>query len=87
MTNRAQYAFQIERGSQKSIIERGQGHWRYMNKFYTSILPPTTSRHIYLISIKGTDVQKAETLQGALEAIGLPATDAKEACLILATKA
>jgi len=67
MTNRAKYSFLIERGAQRSIVERGADQWRYMQKFDTSILPPSQTRNDYLLSISGVDVKKSDALQDALD--------------------
>ena len=64
MTNRAKYAFKIERGSQISLIENRKGDFYYMFSYDTSMLPPTVGRDSYLVSIKGKGVKKALGLQG-----------------------
>ena len=82
-TNRAEYGFLLERGTQKSILEKGKGHWRYMADFNTTILPPNLSRDSYLLSIKGTNVCRSNSLQDALVALGLSRDDAIEAIKII----
>jgi hypothetical protein len=54
-----------------------------MKKFDTSMLPPNDSRKSFLVSIRGVGVQKSNTLQGALEGLGLSTQDAKEASAII----
>ena len=86
MTNRAKYSFLIEKGVQRSIIERGTDHWRYMLKFDTSILPANQTRSAYLLSIRGVEVKKSDTLQDALESLGLKKEDAIEAMKIIVSR-
>ena len=83
MTNRAKYAFKIERGSQISLIENRKSGFYYMFSYDTSMLPPTVGRDSYLVSIKGKGVKKALGLQDALESLGLERDDAKEAITII----
>lgn len=83
MTNRATYSFLLEKGSQRSIIERGKDHWRYMKKFDISMLHPNQTRNTDLLSIRGIDVKKSDQLQDALEALGLSKHDAIEAIKII----
>ena len=83
-TNRAEYGFVFERGTQKSILVKGKDHWRYMVNFDTAILSPTLSRDSYLLSIKGTNVCRSDSLQDALISLGLSRDDAIEAIKIIA---
>lgn len=83
-TNRAEYGFLVERGTRRSILEKGKDHWRYMIDFDTTILPPTLSRDSYLLSIKGVNVCRSDSLQDALVALGLSRDDAIEAIKIIA---
>ena len=83
-TNRAEYGFLLERGTQKSILEKAKNHWRYMIDFDTTVSPPVLSRDSYLLSIKGTNVCRSDSLQDALVALGLSRDDAIEAIKIIA---
>lgn len=83
MTNRASYAFLIEKAEQRSILEYGKGHWRYMLKFDTSIIPPNRSRDFDLLSIRGTNVKRSNSLTGALQGLGLSKDEVEEAVKII----
>ena len=83
MTTRARSAFAIFKEDQSSLIESRTGYWYYMRTYDTAVLPPTGARNNYLLSIRGKNVMKSKTLEGALLGLGLDAENAKEAWRII----
>jgi len=81
-TNRAKYAFVVQRNLQTSIIERAKDHWRYIKEFNIGVLPETASRDGFLLTIRGKLIETAPSLQLSLEALGMDKENAIEAIQI-----
>ncbi len=86
MTTLAEDGYLIERllGGQQSIIERRKSGWVYMRKFDTKLLPERNRPNHCFLTICGRKVEKTESLQTALEGLGMNSKNASEAIRIMA---
>lgn len=86
MTTFALDGYLIERllGGQQSIIERRKNNWVYMRDFDIKLLPERSRPNNCFLTICGRKVEKTESLQIALEGLGMDSKNASEAIKIIA---